>query len=84
MPEKVLRVEDYLHKAKVKEAIQGYCPSEDEMDKEIELVFLKNRLKRLTPEEIYNLLKDALEWPEIMELQEWLENYRWNNSEDIG
>ena len=69
---------------KVEKPITAVCPSEDEMDKEIELAFLKNRLKRLTPEEIYNLLKDALRWPEIIELQEWLGNYRWNNSEDIG
>lgn len=63
---------------------QCCCVSEDEMSKEIELAFLENRLKRLTPEEIYNLLKNALDWPKIMELQEWLEDYRWNNSEDIG
>lgn len=73
-----------FQKKTIQNTTQGCCVSEDEMSKEIELAFLENRLKKLTPEEIYNLLKNALDWPRIMELQEWLEDYRWNNSEDIG
>lgn len=41
-------------------AIQGYCVSEDEMDKEIELAYLENRLKRLSNDELLELVVKKL------------------------
>lgn len=37
--------------------IQGCCPSEDEMEKEITIAFLQQQLKKLTPKEIADMLE---------------------------
>ena len=40
--------------------IQGYCVSEDEMNKEIELAFLENRLNKLSNDELLELVVKKL------------------------
>lgn len=41
--------------------IQGCCVSEDEMEKEITLAFLRQQLKKLTPQEIWSLVRKYLD-----------------------
>lgn len=57
--------------------IQAQCPSEDEMELEIELAFLNKRLEKLPMNTLRNMpaIKELLEYEKELSYNDWYEDW---------
>jgi len=62
---------------KVIKSITAVCPSEDEMELEIELAYLNKRLEKLPMNTLRKIpaIKELLEYEKTISYDEWYENW---------